>query len=409
LQAHADLAHYDPSVATAAAKIATRAGTLRRAAPATAVSLVAALARLRHADEPLLLEFSKRLPEFAPLLTPDRLVQALWAPLHLSHKSAKFEAAVEAVQQQLAQHVEKLLPCDAARALWCFALLEGGDAPASSGTGTGSGSEGDRAAGSSGLVRRLFAQAAAGRAGDFGFDELCLLHQAQRLLSDEWLSLPQQPDAAAAAAAAAVEEGGDDEEEQEDEQSYEAAAAAAAAAASTAADDSTLSSAPTTRRPGLSIIDTSHTPIRTDPLSSNLALPPRLARAAAAAARHHAATHAARNRRQQQHVADLLEDMGLAPVRAMPLDGGALVVDVAAICGDLKVAAMCDNQGRRTRSRPHERSGYWVAHGWLLERAGWRVVQLPWYEWELVAEGGGDALAALAHLHNSFAAQGVPL
>ncbi|KIY91526.1 hypothetical protein MNEG_16437 [Monoraphidium neglectum] len=93
----------------------------------------------------------------------------------------------------------------------------------------------------------------------------------------------------------------------------------------------------------------------------------------------------------------------------MPLDGGALVIDLALEAGPLKVAVLCDGPSRRTRSAPHGRLGYWVAAGWLLERAGWRVVQLPWFEWQLLAEDSGDPLAALAHLHNSFAAQGVPL
>jgi hypothetical protein len=88
------------------------------------------------------------------------------------------------------------------------------------------------------------------------------------------------------------------------------------------------------------------------------------------------------------------------------------------------VAILCDGPGRRARAPPHAPTGYWLAQGWLLERAGWRVARLPWYEWDALACGGGngsgkgggggggavtDPLDAVACVHQALAAQGIAL
>ncbi|GBF95137.1 hypothetical protein Rsub_07721 [Raphidocelis subcapitata] len=355
LHAHADLGFYSAPFAEAAAKAATRAGALRGAPPAAAASLVSAFARLRHADGPLLSQFSGLLPGLAARLGARGVVDALWALLHLGHAGPRLEAALPSVLRELEAGAERLPPGAAARAVWCCAVLEEG------GRGGGGGGEFEtaaEAAGAGALVQRLYARVAAGAPEDFELSELALLHQAGRLLSDDWLR-----------AAAGGEEDG----------------AGGGAGGADADSASTAAAGPAA------------------------ALPPRLARAAAAAARHRASQHAARGGRQQAHVADLLEELGLEPVRRLGLDGGCLVIDVAVIAGPVKVAVLCDGPARRTRSAPHARTGDWVAAAWLLERAGWRVLTLPWYEWEPLAGRGAGPLDALAHLANSFAQQGVKL
>jgi hypothetical protein len=160
--------------------------------------------------------------------------------------------------------------------------------------------------------------------------------------------------------------------------------------------------------------------------SFNHALPEQLLVAAAQAAAVRANKSASSSRQQQQHVQDLFEELGqAAPVSGLLLDGGALQPDLAFVAAvsagkpsrsygargtDMKVAVMCDDASRCSRNPPWQLLGYWTAHAWLLEQAGWKVVRLPAYEWQLLvqdldAEDGSD----LAWLCNSLAAQGIHL
>jgi hypothetical protein len=420
----ADLQFYDGACLVAAAKAGSRANALRRAPPAAAASLLAAFARLRHADEPLLDAFCKTLPEMAPALPPARLAEALWAPLALGYSGRRLDVARGPALAALAARAERLDAGAAARALWCVAAL-GDGAPTAAAAAAAAPSPAAAAAAaadaeaSAALAQRLVTALAGAAPADLSFEELLLLHQAARLLGHDPEEAAASGAASAAAAAASGGAGAQDvlaaaagcglpEAVEDGEASSSDAQGDSNGAVGLHADDDDRLAFQDISAPPAASPAAAPAPPGARPPSPAAALPRRLLRAAAAAARDHAAANAGR-RRQVEHVVDILEDAGLGPVTGLPLDRGALLIDVAVTAGPLKVAVMCDGPGRATRSAPHGLTGYWAAGGALLARRGWRVVRLPWYEWDVVAEGGGDPHAPLMHVYNAFAAQGVPL
>lgn len=251
--------------------------------------------------------------------------------------------------------LHELSPGQLAELLWCYAVLE------------------ER---SPGLLLPLLQRLEGVHPKGLTAQQLLMLYQAHRLTTDGWLC------------EGSVQTGQEQEHkdaEREEEQQGQgqqllgSSMSPPAAAASMAA-----------------------APARTDPVEA--AWPPKLVHAAVQAAA--LAARRLRSGRMLLDVLDVLEDAGHEAVKQLPVDGGASVADVALLAGSLQVAIVCGGPGEYSRNAPHVRRGVAVAGDWVLERLGWRLVHVPFYEWQALAD---DELARVAYVHNVLAEQGMQL
>eukprot|EP00775_Hariotina_reticulata_P009355 gene9355-9518_t len=365
------LPHYSEEACLAVCKAASR--STKRWPSGQLVRLLVCLAKLQYRDEPMLQAAVKQLTVAGvPQLSGAELADVLWVVLQLGYDAPALEQLVAAAVGHLPLVAEDLTPEAAVKLLWSLAVLEECDLQ----------------------LQALLVQRLAGATPQqLSQDLLCLLHQAHRLLNTDWLlqSEPARPPQGSAASAELAQPAQD---------------------------------LPATQSiPGHVLHEASNAR-----LSSSLshAWPEQLLVAAAQAATVRANRSAGLSRQQQQHVQDLFEELGQeAPVTGLQLDYGALQPDLAFVApassrgasgsaatrgSDMKIAVMCDHAGRCSRNPPWQLLGYWTAHAWLLEQAGWKVVRLPAYEWQLLvqdpdAEDGSD----LAWLCNSLAVQGIQL
>lgn len=317
-------------------------------------------------------------------------------------------AAADLVCSDLPQRLPaELTPSAAAKLLWVTAVLEEGSTPLQHL-----------------LLSRLAECSQQQQQQQLTQDDLVLLYQVHRLMTDEWLtsSKTSQPkrqrqqdvedtgnnnDAAEEMYHAGGERrpvnyvviGGSDDNSNSSEAGTPAAGTSLPQQTAAAVGESS----------GWTLHDVSKGS------AAGADWPPAVVEAACKAAVAHAIKSAKACRQLQQHIQDLFEEMGLeAPVQGFRVDGGALQPDLAFVAQgeglDLKVALLCDHDGSYTRNVPFQLLGYDTVEGWLLEKAGWKVVRLTPHEWQLIL--GDERVhegSALAFLYNILAAQGIPL